>query len=72
MAEPTRAMTLRLPMLLANDLALVASIDGLDVTEVVRQAVAVHLAARTADPDFCAAARSHVADVRALIGDKDA
>lgn len=72
MGEPTRAMTLRLPLSLADQLALVAQIDRLDVVEVVRQAVADHVAARIADPGFRADARTHITDICLLIGEIDA
>ena len=63
---------MRLPPRLAEQLALVAQIDRLDVVEVVRQAVADHIAARIADPAFRCEARNHITDVCLLIGETDA
>lgn len=68
----TRAMTLRLPRQLAEQLALVAQIDELDIAEIVRQAVAAHIEKRITDPEFLVAARNHITDVCLLIGDTDA
>ncbi|MBS2962605.1 hypothetical protein KGA66_06070 [Actinocrinis puniceicyclus] len=72
MADDVHAMTLRLPRPLAEQLALVAQIDGLDVAAAVRQAVTDYIAARIADPGFRVAARNHITDVSLLIGELDA
>lgn len=66
------AMTIRLDPDLADDLATVAAVDGRPVVEVIRQAVADHVAARKADPRFRTALREHVARMRRLLGDEAA
>ncbi|TCO57161.1 hypothetical protein [Actinocrispum wychmicini] len=48
----TKAMTLRLPAELADDLHTVAAVDGQPISEVVRVAIAVFLRKRKADPEF--------------------
>lgn len=72
MADDTRAMTLRLPKRLAEEMALVAQIDELDIVAVVRQALTDHIAARVADPEFKVKARNHITDVCLLIGEPHA
>lgn len=63
-------MTIRLEADQADDLATVAAVDGKPVSEIVRAAVADHVAARRADPKFRAALREHIARVRRLLGDE--
>lgn len=72
MSEPTKAMTLRLPKSLADQLTLVAQIDRLDVAEIVRQALAAHIEQRVADLTFRVDARNHITDICVLIGEPDA
>ena len=47
-----KATSLRLPEPMAAELAAVARADGMPVSEVVREAIAKHIAERRADPDF--------------------
>ncbi len=47
-----KVTTMRLEEGLADELAAVARVDGSSVSEVVRDAVAKHVAERRADPDF--------------------
>ena len=47
-----KAMTLRLPADQAEALEKVAEIDGVSVTEAIREAIDAHLAVRSADEDF--------------------
>jgi Arc/MetJ-type ribon-helix-helix transcriptional regulator len=47
-----KATSLRLPEAMAAELAAVARADGISVSEVVREAVAKHIAERRADAEF--------------------
>lgn len=49
---PHKAMSLRLPEDKAADLAAVARADDMPVSEVVREAIDNHIAARRSDKDF--------------------
>lgn len=68
----SRALTLRLDPEMADDLATVAAVDGKPVVDVVRQAVANHVAARQADPAFRKALREYIGRARRLLGDEAA
>jgi hypothetical protein len=48
----TRAMSLRLPEDKAVELAAIARTDEMPISEVVREAIDNHIAARRADKDF--------------------
>lgn len=48
----TKARTLRLPVDQAETLEAVASIDDVSINEEIRQAIASHIEARRADPEF--------------------
>lgn len=48
----TRAMTLRLPVDLAEELELVAAADASSISETVRSAIADHINRRRADDEF--------------------
>lgn len=47
-----KAMTLRLPAEQAEALAKVAEVDGVSVSEAIREAIEQHIAARAADEEF--------------------
>lgn len=47
-----KATSLRLPEPMAAELTAVARADGMPVSEVVREAIAKHIAERRADKDF--------------------
>jgi hypothetical protein len=47
-----KAMTLRLPVDQAEALEKVAEVDGVSVTEAIREAIELHIAARAADKEF--------------------
>jgi post-segregation antitoxin (ccd killing protein) len=47
-----RAMSLRLSMEMADEIAAVARTDGVPISDAVRAAIATHIATRQADPDF--------------------
>ena len=48
----TRSFTLRLPALLADELATVAEVDSMPVQQAVRDAIAEHIEARRKDKAF--------------------
>jgi hypothetical protein len=53
--EPTmenKAMTLRLPAEQAEAIEKVAEVDGVSVTEAIREAIEQHISARAADEEF--------------------
>lgn len=54
MSQPlkVRIMTLRLPWEQANELELVASIDGMPMSEEIREALEQHVKSRREDPEF--------------------
>jgi hypothetical protein len=52
MTADVKVMTVRLPGDLADDLEMVARVDGVPVVEVIRAAVAAYIAARRADEAF--------------------
>jgi hypothetical protein len=47
-----KAMTLRLPAEQAEALEKVAEVDGVSVTEAIREAIEQHISARAADKEF--------------------
>ncbi len=49
---PTRAMSLRLPVEMADELAAVARADDVPISEVARNAIVEHIEERRADRDF--------------------
>lgn len=51
-AAPTKATSLRLSPELAAELNAVARADGVPISDVVRAAIAKHIATRRADDDF--------------------
>lgn len=67
-----RAMTIRLGDDLADDLATVAAVDGMPQSEVIRCAIADHVAARKSDPKFRASLREYIGRARRLLGDEPA
>lgn len=53
MADPnTKATTIRLPEDLAEQLEVIARVDEMPVSEAIRTAIAAHINARRADPQF--------------------
>jgi len=50
--EPNKAMSLRLEDELHKELAAVAKVEGVTISEVVRDAVEKHIATRGTDPEF--------------------
>lgn len=60
-----RVTSVRMSVELADDLALIARVDGVPMSESIRQAVAEHIAARHADPHFQDLLRARLAADRA-------
>jgi hypothetical protein len=56
----TRITTIRQPAEQADEVEFVARVDGVPASELIREAIAVHLAARRADPDFQARLRERI------------
>lgn len=56
-----KAMTLRLPADQAEALEKVAEVDGISVTEAIREAIDEHIAARAADEEFRERLRASIA-----------
>lgn len=50
--EPSKAMSLRLDQEKMTELAAVAKVEGVTVSEVVREAVRKHIDTRSGDPEF--------------------
>jgi predicted transcriptional regulator len=73
MTERQKAMSIRLPEPLAEDLEEVARVDGEPVAFALRVAVAQYVAARHADPVWqarlVASAEKAAASVRRVLGD---
>lgn len=49
---PVKATSLRLEQSVADELAAVARVDEMSISDVVREAIDKHVAKRRADPDF--------------------
>lgn len=65
------ALTLRLDQELAEQLAIVAALDGEPVAEAIRAAVAVWVARRKQDPRFQEALQRRIAQHRQLLATPD-
>jgi len=61
-------MSIRLDDDLADDLETVAAVDGKPMADVIRQAVADHVAARRGDPGFRARLRARLTRQQRLLG----
>lgn len=62
-----KAMTVRLEDDQAEELEKVAEIDGVAVAEAVRQAIAEHMATRSADPEFRRRLRASIEKHKAIL-----
>ncbi len=62
-------MTLRLPYDMAEDLRIVAGVDGQSMNEAIRIAIDRHMAERKADPAFRAALLRHVERHQRLVAE---
>jgi len=56
----TRVTTIRQPADQADEVDFVARVDGIPASELIREAIAAHLAARRADPEFQARLRQRM------------
>lgn len=61
-----KAMTVRLPRELADELELVAAVDDVPVAEAIRAAVAAHIEIRRQCPHFQLILRDRIERMRAL------
>lgn len=61
-----KAMTIRLPRELADDLELVAAVDDVPVAEAIRAAVTAHIETRRQCPHFQLILRGRIERMRAL------
>jgi predicted transcriptional regulator len=68
MSKAAKAMTIRLDADQAEQLELVAAVDGRPASEVIRLAIAEHVMARRADQEFQARLREHISRAQALLG----
>jgi predicted DNA-binding protein len=62
-----KAMSLRLPEEKAADLAAIARTDEMPVSEVVREAIDNHIAAKRADKDFQKRLKQRLEEDRAVL-----
>jgi hypothetical protein len=63
----TKVMSLRLPEELGDDIAVIARIDEMAITEAIRAAIAGHIAARRANSDFQGRLRKRLEEDREVI-----
>ena len=69
MATPQKAMTIRLSQEQAEELELVAAVEQQPVSEVIRAAIAEHIAARTQDKAFRTELMDRIERALRMIGD---
>lgn len=67
--KPIKAMTIRLSADQAQDLETVALVDDQPVSEVIRAAIAEHIATRRRDPQFRDGLKDRIQQVRNLLAD---
>ncbi|HSC20481.1 MAG TPA: hypothetical protein VLC07_02020 [Solirubrobacterales bacterium] len=63
----SKVMSLRLPKELSDEIAAVARIDEMAITEAIRAAIVGHIAARQVDPDFQDRLRKRLEEDREVI-----
>lgn len=63
----TRITTIRQPVQQADEVELAARVEGVAASEFIRDAIAAHLAARRADPDFQARLRERLEADREIL-----
>ncbi len=63
----TRVTTIRQPADQADEVEFVARVDGVPASELIRDAIAAHLAARRADPEFQARLRHRMEADRQIL-----
>lgn len=69
--KPSRAMTIRLSAEQAELLETVAAVDDRAVVEVIRAAIAEHIAGRRNDPSFRESLRDRLSRAQSLLADED-
>lgn len=67
MADTQKAMTLRLPAEQADALELVAQVDGVSVSQAVRDAIESHIDSRRADDGFQQRLAASIARYRRIL-----
>ncbi len=67
--KPIKAMTIRLSADQAQDLETVALVDDQPVSEVIRAAIAEHIATRRRDPQFRDGLKDRIQQARNLLAD---
>jgi predicted transcriptional regulator len=67
--KPVKAMTIRLSADQAQDLETVALVDDQPVSEVIRAAIAEHIATRRRDPEFRDGLKDRIQQARNLLAD---
>lgn len=67
--KPIKAMTIRLSADQAQDLETVALVDDQPVSEVIRAAIAEHIATRRRDPEFRDGLKDRIQQARNLLAD---
>lgn len=67
--KPVKAMTIRLSADQAQDLETVALVDDQPVSEVIRAAIAEHIATRRRDPQFRDGLKDRIQQARNLLAD---
>ena len=67
--KPVKAMTIRLSADQAQDLETVALVDDQPVSDVIRAAIAEHIATRRRDPRFREGLKDRIQQARSLLTD---
>jgi predicted transcriptional regulator len=67
--KPMKAMTIRLSADQAQDLETVSLVDDQPVSEVIRAAIAEHIATRRRDPQFRDGLKERIEQARNLLSD---
>lgn len=62
-----KTTSLRMAAELADELAAVARVDGMTISDVVREAVGKHIAERRGDPDFQERLKERMEETRAVM-----
>ena len=67
LVKPAKAMTIRLSAEQAEQLEMVAAVDDQPVAEVIRAAIAEHVAVRRKNPDFQMSLRERIARAQSML-----
>ncbi len=65
--KQTKAMTVRLSEEQANALEMVASVENLPVSDIIRAAISTHIETRRRDPGFRAGLQDRISQARKLL-----